>query len=105
MSFLRDLAEQNANTRAAQKRDAPAQKTGGKLSGAQKYMTPPSVDQDKWEYAFIQYPESLQTMDTINREVNQLGAYGWELCERRDRGTGIVRQDMYFTLIFKRRTA
>lgn len=91
--------------RAERRQAATESPKGGLLSGASKYFTQPRVAMPTWEYAFIQHPKSLQTMEAIQRECDQMGAYGWEMCERRDSGTGIIRQDLYFTLVFKRRTS
>jgi hypothetical protein len=79
---------------------------GAKLSGSSQYLTEPRMQVPTFEYAIIQYPSNAVSLDSIRTEINAMGSHGWELCERRDSGTGVARGgDLFFTLFFKRRTS
>lgn len=74
-----------------------------KLTGAGQYLTQPRVPVATWEYAVIHVPERGD-LDALREQLNTMGSYGWELCERRDTGTGTTRGDGYVGFLFKRRT-
>lgn len=77
-----------------------------KMSGVDKYLTQPRVAVPTWEYAVISFIEKWANLDDIRTQINLMGAHGWEMCERRDEGTGMTRaQGGWFTLFFKRRTS
>lgn len=76
-----------------------------KLSGAAKYLTPPAFPMPTWEYAIIQFVHLVELAD-VNHQINEMGTCGWELCERREVGTGMLRAtDGHFGFVFKRRTS
>jgi len=78
-----------------------------KVSGVDKYLTEPKVPMPTWEYAVISFLDKWADLNEVRRQINAMGAHGWEMCERRDSGTGAMRSqdDSWFTLIFKRRTS
>lgn len=71
-----------------------------------EYLTAPTVQVPKWEYAFVQYALGGADRDTVQDQINLMGSYGWELCVRHDEGVGGTRAKMdYLVLFFKRRCA
>lgn len=64
-----------------------------------QYLTPPSLSAPLWEYATVAFSDGWRCLDNVRNQLNQMGAHGWELCERRESAL----DDTDLTLIFKRR--
>jgi len=73
-----------------------------------QYLTAPSMDVARWEYAILNYEWALNKLDTILRDINAMGAQGWQLADERKLVNSIQAYpapNVNLTLFFKRRTA
>jgi len=74
----------------------------------QQYLTAPSMDVPKWEYAVLRYEWAVNKLDTIQHDINEMGACGWALADERKLVNSVQTYpapNIHLTLIFKRRTA
>lgn len=81
-----------------------AERSQRKMKPVEMYLTPPAVPVPTWEYAVVQF-SNLEMLASIREQFDAMGAFGWEMCERRETGTGPARGDHFSTFIFKRRTS
>lgn len=81
--------------------------SAGLTEDVDRYLTPPPMDDvPRWEYAILRYDIRVTGFDAIGRQINEMGAHGWELTSRPLIQADSPRQhpapDTYLTLVFKR---
>lgn len=98
------MKEQREAAREAQRKSPkPRATVSERATGVSKYTDRP-YNGPQWEYAVVNFVDKWTNLDDMRSQLDHMGAYGWEICERRDEGTGVTRQGGGFvTFVFKRR--
>lgn len=78
------------------------------VSEVDKYLTEPSQDVPKWEYAVLTFDFRAIGSGEIERQMDEMGSYGWDMqSSSLDRHSLVINPPppLILTVIFKRQTA